>query len=198
LEPAVRSGRRRYRQRPNPDSVGVPFENFLKLEAESWKGARGTAILCDPRDAKFTRCLLKELAAAGHASVALPRLDGRAIAAQVLMYCGPTAYTAFDAEFAKYSPGALLVDKVTKQLFSMPGIEAIDSCSSETGLMGQLWSGRRSMVDLLIDVGPTRSVAFRLEAARELGYERLRDLRNRLRGWRWPAKSKKVAAAPQN
>jgi CelD/BcsL family acetyltransferase involved in cellulose biosynthesis len=181
------------------EGVEAAFECFLTLEAESWKGAGGTALLCDPRDARFSRRLLQDLAATGHASVALLRIDGRAIAAQVLMIAGATAYTwktAFDADFAKYSPGALLVDKVTEQLFSDPGVEAIDSCSSETGFMGQLWSGRRSMVDLLIDVGPRRSLGFRLEAARELGIERLRNLRNRLRGWDWPASPKK-AAAPQ-
>jgi hypothetical protein len=178
-------------------AVAEAFETFLTLEAGSWKGARGTALLCNPVDAGFTRRLLQQLALQGHASVAELRCDGRPIAAQVLMYCGTTAYTwktAFDAEFAKFSPGALLVDKVTEELFAQPGIEAIDSCSVDTGFMGQLWSGRRTMVDLLIDVGPTRSFGFTQEAARLTGYERLRALRDRLREtwWRPP---KKVAAA---
>jgi hypothetical protein len=161
------------------------FETFLALEKASWKGAQGTALLSDSRDAAFVRKLLQRLAAGGDASVALLRLNGTAIAAQVLMYCGKTAYTwktAFDVNYAKYSPGTLLIDRITEELFVGPDIFAIHSCAAETSFMAQLWAGRRAMVDLLIDVGPARSLHYRIEAGRQLGYERLRDLRNRLRG----------------
>lgn len=95
------------------------------------------------------------------------------------MYCGPTAYTwkiAFDSEFAKYSAGRGLIDKLTEQLFTTTDVQAIDSCSAEGSFMAQLWTGRKTMVDAVIDVGSTRSLVFALEAARLYGYERLRDL----------------------
>ena len=167
-----------------PIEVNRAFEIFLALEKRSWKGAEGTALLCDPADASFVRRLVGDLAERGNASVALLRIEGSAIAAQVLMYCGATAYTwktAFDPEYAKYSPGALLVDKVTEQLFATPGIEAVDSCSVEGGFMGQLWEGRRKMVDLLLHVGDSTSLGFALEAARWRAYQRLRELRNLFR-----------------
>jgi CelD/BcsL family acetyltransferase involved in cellulose biosynthesis len=72
------------------DKVEDAFEAFLTLEAESWKGGRGTALLCREQDATFTRRLISSLAAAQSASVALLRVDGRPIAAQVLLYCGRT------------------------------------------------------------------------------------------------------------
>lgn len=181
-----------------PGGAREAFEAFLALEADSWKGARGTALLCDENDAAFVRRLVGGLAAQQNASVALLRIDGRAIAAQVLMYCGTMAYTwktAFNADYGKYSPGALLIDKVTEELFSAPGIDAIDSCSAEGSFMAQLWTGRRNMVDLLIDVGPGKSLGFTAEAARQFGYRQLRGLRDRLRaGWRerpraWPRPS---------
>jgi CelD/BcsL family acetyltransferase involved in cellulose biosynthesis len=181
-----------------PGAITQAFEAFLALEAASWKGAQGTALLCDGADAAFVRRLVGDLAQRQNASVALLRLDGRAIAAQVLMYCGPTAYTwktAFDAEYAKYSPGALLVDKITEELFAAPGIEAIDSCSVEGSFMAQLWAGRRTMVDLLVDVGATQSLGFTLEVGRQRGYHRLRELRNRLRAWSWLPQPKKVGMA---
>jgi hypothetical protein len=37
------------------------------------------------------------------------------------------------------------------------------------------------MVDMLFDIGPGKSLGYRIEAGRLLGYERLRKLRNRLR-----------------
>jgi CelD/BcsL family acetyltransferase involved in cellulose biosynthesis len=169
------------------------FETFLKLEAASWKGARGTALLCKSADAAFARLMIAALAERGNASVALLRVDRQAIAAQVLMYCGATAYTwktAFSHDYAKYSPGVLLIDKITDDLFSSAGIEAIDSCSYERSFMAQLWAGRRKMVDLLVDVGPGRSPTFLLEAIRQRGYGQLRRLRDGVRSWSTPANPK--------
>jgi CelD/BcsL family acetyltransferase involved in cellulose biosynthesis len=167
-----------------PGGVEQAFETFLALEQASWKGEEGTALLSDSRDAVFVRRLLGNLAAQGNASVALLRLDGEAIAAQVLMYCGATAYTwktAFNATFAKYSPGALLIDKITEELFSGPDIMAINSCAAEASYMAQLWAGRRATADMLIDVGSGNSFGFQLEAARQLGYQQLRNWRDRVR-----------------
>lgn len=164
--------------------AGAAFEQFLDLEKRSWKGAEGTAILCSDRDAAFTRRLIGDLAMVDNASVALLRLDGRAIAAQVVMYCGATAYTwktAFDAEFAKYSPGVLLIDKLTEQLFAATEVHAIDSCAAEGSFMGSLWSGRKNMTDVVVDVGSSRSLVFAMEAVRQLGYQKLRSIRDWLR-----------------
>jgi CelD/BcsL family acetyltransferase involved in cellulose biosynthesis len=182
----------------SPDAVREAFESFLALEAGSWKGTRGTALLCDEKDAGFVRRLIGGLAGQGNASVALLRVDGVAIAAQVLMYCGAMAYTwktAFNPDYAKYSPGALLIDKITEELFAAPGIDAIDSCSAEGSFMAQLWTGRRKMVDLLIDVGPGKSLDFMMETGRQRGYRQLRDLRNRLRAGIWAPHPKKAGLA---
>jgi CelD/BcsL family acetyltransferase involved in cellulose biosynthesis len=171
-----------------PAAVANSFESYLAMEAASWKGSRGTALLCDAEDAAFTRRLIADLAAGGNASVALLRVNGQAVAAQVLLYCGTTAYTwktAFDAEFSKFSPGALLVDKVTEQLFADGGVEAFESCSPEGGFMNQIWDGRRKTIDLLADVGAKKSLGFRAVMASERGYAQLRELRNRLRERSW-------------
>jgi Acetyltransferase (GNAT) domain len=181
-----------------PDAVRDAFEMFLALEAGSWKGSRGTALLCDEKDAGFVRRLVSGLAEQGNASVALLRVDGVAVAAQVLMYCGTMAYTwktAFNSDYAKYSPGALLIDKITEEIFAAPGIDAIDSCSAEGSFMAQLWTARRKMVDLLIDVGPGKSLGFTMEAGRQFGYRQLRDLRNRLRAGVWAPRPKKLSVA---
>lgn len=167
-----------------PGGAELAFETFLALEKASWKGDQGTALLSDSKDAAFVRRLLQGLAAEGNASVALLRVDGEAIAAQVLMYCGTTAYTwktAFSAKYSKYSPGALLIDRITDELFAGSDILAINSCAAEASFMAQLWAGRRTMVDLLLDVGPGKSLGYRIEAGRQLAYRRLRSLRDRFR-----------------
>lgn len=179
-----------------PDQVRDAFEVFLALESGSWKGARGTALLSIPEHAAFARRWIGDLARHGNASVALLRLGDRAIAAQVLLYCGRMAYTwktAFDPDYAKHSPGALLIDKLTEQLFAS-GVDAIESCSVEGSFMAQLWAGRRTRVDLLADVGAGKSLNFILAALGERGYAQLRDWRNRLRT-AFPQAKKAAAAA---
>jgi CelD/BcsL family acetyltransferase involved in cellulose biosynthesis len=179
-------------------AVQETFETYLTMEAASWKGSRGTALLCDEEDAIFARRLIFDLAAGGNASVALLRVDGRAVAAQVLLYCGTTAYTwktAFDVAFAKFSPGTLLVDKMTELLFAEGGIAAIESCSPEGGFMNQIWDGRRTSVDLLADVGAKKSLGFRAVVASERGYAQLRGLRNRLRDMSWSPQAWRKRAA---
>ena len=39
--------------------------------------------------------------------------------------------SAFDANYGKYSPGALLVDRITDQLFAGSGVQALNSCAVE-------------------------------------------------------------------
>ena len=128
-------------------------------------------------------------------SVALLRVDGEVIAAQVLMYCDTTAYTwktAFDAAYAKYSPGALLIDQITDELFAGPDIMEINSCAAEASFMGQLWAGRRAMVDMLLDIGPGKSLGYRMEASRRLSHQQLRNLRDRFRHRTSPAAPRKL------
>jgi len=171
------------------------FEVFLELELRSWKGQNGTALRSDDEDAAFTRRLIADLSAHHGASVALLRVDGKPIAAQVLLYSGSMAYTwktAFDAAFAKFSPGALLVDKVSDELLAS-GTTQIESCSSDGSFMENLWTGRRMTVDLLVDVGREKSIGFAAIAMAERGYLRLRELRGRLRAWNTLPKAKTVA-----
>jgi CelD/BcsL family acetyltransferase involved in cellulose biosynthesis len=180
------------------DGARGAFEVFLAMELRSWKGRNGTALLSHDEDAAFTRRFIAELAARDCASVALLRVDGRAIAAQVLLYGGTRAYTwktAFDADFAKFSPGALLVDKVSDDLFAS-GIETMESCSADGGFMEHLWAGRRITADLLVDVGVRPSLGFAAAALSERAYTFARTARNRLRALRPPAPPERKTPAP--
>jgi CelD/BcsL family acetyltransferase involved in cellulose biosynthesis len=178
------------------DEVRAALEVFLMMEAQSWKGANGTALLCDEDDVAFARRFIGDLAEHASASVALLRVDGKAIAAQVLLYSGTVAYTwktAFDAAFAKFSPGALLIDKMTDALFAS-GVAQIESCSAESSFMEQLWTGRRATVDLLVDLGARKSAAFMFAAAGEHAHAWAREKRNQLRGMSWPLPKRKNLA----
>jgi len=171
----------------SPDAARDALETFLTMEAASWKGVRGTALLCDPRDARFARRFIGGLAAQRCASVALLKIDGCPIAAQVLLYSGSVAYTwktTFDSAFGRFSPGALLVDRITEQLLAT-GYEAIESCARSGGFMDQIWAGRRACANLLVHLGERKSPGYIAAASSEWAYVQLRAIRNRLRSVVW-------------
>lgn len=178
-------------------AIADAIEVFLGLEAAGWKGEKGTALLSKPSDARFARRFLTNLATGRKASVALLRVDGEPIAAQVLLYEGDMAYTwktAYDQAYAKYSPGALLLDKITEELFSS-GIAGIESCSTEDGFMGRVWQGRRETLDLLADVGARPSLAFSVATLAASGRAEAKKVRDRLRTITWPSKPKSPSPA---
>ena len=182
------------------DAVRDVFEIFLKLESQSWKGQSGTALLSRESDAAFARRWIAALAAHGGASVALLCVEGKPIAAQVLLYSGTMAYTwktAFDAEFSKFSPGALLIDKTSDALFAS-GTETIESCSPAGSFMEHLWTGRRTTVDILVDVSARKSLPFILAAFGEHIYALARDLRDRARTVPWPLPKRKSLAVTRS
>jgi len=165
--------------------VAEAFETFLAMEAASWKGASGTALSSNAKDADFARRLIGNLAKTGNASVAMMRLNDRPIACQVLLYSGATAYTwktAFDSEFAAYSPGSVLVDRISEQLFASGEIDQIEACSPEGGFMTRLFTERRPTVDLLIKLGDKPSLTFALAAWVD-------SIRRQAKRWRDAARS---------
>lgn len=152
-----------YSNERDADAVARNFETFLAMEAASWKGKNGTAILSSEQDARFARQFISTLTAKDRASVAMLTLDGKPIAAQVLLYNDETAYTwkiSYDEEYARYSPGILLVASVTEELFNIDGIEAIESCSPDGSFMETMWTGRRPTLDVLVHLGRGPSWTF--------------------------------------
>ena len=173
-------------QHRDPATIAPALETFLLLEAASWKGGEGTALVNTPADAAFAHRMLVNLAKTGGAAIIELQLDGKPIASQVLLLCGPHAFTwkiAFDGAFAKYSPGAVLVDKLSETLLAGE-ITLIDSCALDTGFMGQLFSGRKTTIDLVLSATPNAGLGYRIAAAYRLGYKHLRHWRDRLRAWR--------------
>ena len=180
--------------------VAAALETFLAIELASWKGEQGTALLCDSKHARFVRRLIGDLAAKDLASVALLRVSGKPIAAQVMLHCGRLSYMwkpTHDRNYARYSPGALLCARVTDDLLQSGQATLIDSCSSPNSFMAQLWSGRRTMVDALLDIGPRNLLVFWIEIAHHRGYQLACLARDRFRAAVAKPKSQKVTGLAQ-
>ena len=84
---------------------------FLALEAAGWKGEAGSALASAPDTTALFTQALAGAAAAGRLERLALRLDGRAIAMLANFITPPGAYsfkTAFDEDYARFSPGMLL------------------------------------------------------------------------------------------
>lgn len=148
-------------------------ERFLELEARGWKGRAGSSLAADPA----TAALFHESLAGAARRDRLERLalvlDGRPIAMLATFLTPPGAFsykTAFDEDFARYSPGVLL-QREALDLIDSPDIEWIDSCAApDHAMIDHIWRERRRMARHSIAVGgPLRRQLFSLLSRRETG-----------------------------
>ena len=144
---------------------------FLALEAAGWKGAAGSALASAPDTRALFEQSLAGAAAAGRLERLALRLDGRAIAMLVNFITPPGSYsfkTAFDEDYARFSPGMLL-QLENLALLERPDLHWADSCAAEGHpMIERLWRDKRRVVSRNIAIGgPLRRAAFRLLMAYE-------------------------------
>lgn len=153
------------------DGLAAWTAEFLSLEAAGWKGEAGSALASAPAtQALFTEALAGAAKAGRLERLAL-RLDGRAIAMLANFITPPGAFsfkTAFDEDYARFSPGMLL-QLENLDLLERPEIEWADSCAAEGHpMIERLWRGHRHMVSRNIAIGgPARRALFRVLMAWE-------------------------------
>jgi CelD/BcsL family acetyltransferase involved in cellulose biosynthesis len=153
------------------DGLAAWAEEFLALEAAGWKGAQRSALASAAETRTFFAETLAGAAAAGRLERLALRLNGRAIAMLANFITAPGAYsfkTAFDEDYARFSPGMLL-QLENLALLERPGIQWADSCAVEGHpMIERLWRDKRRMVSRNIAIGgPLRRTAFRLLKAYE-------------------------------
>ncbi len=144
---------------------------FLALEAAGWKGEAGSALASVPDTRALFIEALAGAAKAGRLERLALRLDGRAIAMLVNFITAPGAFsfkTAFDEDYARFSPGMLL-QLENLALLERPDVEWADSCAAEGHpMIERLWRDKRRMVSRNIAIGgPARRALFRLLMAWE-------------------------------
>lgn len=172
------------------EDVRNGLEAFLTLEASGWKGRQRTAMAVDRFRAAFAREAVNRLAERDMCRVHALTLDGEPIASLIVFVEGGVAYTwktAYDEDFAEWSPGTLLMIEVTKQHLEDPNIEATDSCAvPDHPVMSRLWTERRQMGTLVIGMTPNTDRSVRQAASQLHLYRETRNmarlLRNRIKG----------------
>jgi hypothetical protein len=147
------------------------FDELCALEAQGWKGQRGSAIASD---SKLVLCLeeaLDRLALGRQLRFWSISLDGQAIATMFAIVSGDRAWLgkiAYDEAFAKYSPGVLQILDATESLFAEGGITLVDSCAiPDHPMIDNIWRDRLAMADVLIGTPAMPMARFRAMAAAE-------------------------------
>ncbi|WP_379922049.1 GNAT family N-acetyltransferase [Erythrobacter sp. R86502] len=152
-------------------SLAAWTAEFLALEAAGWKGAAGSALASAPDTYTLFVQALAGAAAEGRLERLALRLNGRAIAMLVNFVTPPGVYsfkTAFDENYARFSPGMLL-QLENLSLLDRSDVQWADSCAAEGHpMIERLWRDKRRMVSRNIAIGGLlRRTAFRLLMAYE-------------------------------
>jgi CelD/BcsL family acetyltransferase involved in cellulose biosynthesis len=150
----------------NDGSMGLDtwIAEFLALEKSGWKGANGSALDCADSTRALFRGALQGAAQAGKLELLTLRLDGRAIAMLANFLNPPGAFsfkTAFDENYARFSPG-VLIQIENLALLERDGIDWCDSCAAQDHpMIDSLWAGRRAIGRYSVAIGGTaRRTAF--------------------------------------
>jgi CelD/BcsL family acetyltransferase involved in cellulose biosynthesis len=172
-----------------PAEIDTALKDFLVIEASGWKGLAGTAAVNDPAVHDFVRGAVACLAADGHARVDRMFLNGRAIAATVMLRAGDTAWLwkiAYSEGLGRYSPGVQLAVQVTEQVLAEPSIARVDSCAvAGHPMIDHIWRERLALCDRLIALRPgvlPFALACKAERVARATVAAARTLRDRVRG----------------
>ncbi len=154
------------------------LEAFLTLEAEGWKGRRGTALGQSAALGRFTRSMALMLAREDRIRIDAIKLDGLPIAMGLVLRSGSNAYfwkTAFDERFARFSPGAHLADAIGRHQAEDAELALTDSCAIPGhAMIDRLWPERMTVADVFVGPAPELSAMARATLAIERRRRHLR------------------------
>ena len=140
------------------DDANLPewISEFLALERAGWKGSNGSALDCSPQTRSLFSEALNGAATSGKLERLELRLDGKPLAMLVNFLCAPGSFsfkTAFDEDYARFSPGVLLqIENLA--LLSRRDVDWCDSCAAEGHpMIDSLWTGRRAIGRYSVAIG---------------------------------------------
>ena len=145
----------------------APFTKaFLKLEVESWKGKRGTAIGNSPQATKALEAGLDAMHRAGRLKFWQINFNGEAVASLFALTDDGEATLGKIAHanaYAKYSPGVLIILDATAALFADKTIIRADSNAIPGHpMIDRIWRDRIECIDVLLAGPSTPTAAFQI------------------------------------
>ncbi len=111
------------------DSIEARMQDFLKVDAASWRGRAGSAIDSDPSVLSFYREAIQRLAKLGWLEWHFMEVDSRVVAAQLAVKMGRRLIIkriSYDDSYASYAPGNILFEHTVKRAFASDDVDEID------------------------------------------------------------------------
>lgn len=174
-------GRVSFRRWQSDDVVDRWIAAFLDLEARGWKGRAGSALASHGDTEAWFRAIVTGAAAAGKLDMRVLALNDRPLAMLVNFLCPPGGFsfkTAFDEDYARFSPGVLL-QQANLDILDDPRIDWVDSCAAPGHpMIDSVWRERRHLVWINV---PLARGADRLRFRALTGAEKI------WRRWKQPA-----------
>jgi hypothetical protein len=134
------------------------IEEFLSLEASSWKGKEGGAFACSEEHRNYFVTIAKEAFSRGRLMMSAMRLEGKPVAQKFSLLAGCASFAlkiSYDESYAYFSPGMLLEVENIGSLHRRPDIEWMDSCAAPIHFINRIWPDRRKIQTLLVSTGGT-------------------------------------------
>ncbi|QIG47273.1 GNAT family N-acetyltransferase [Nordella sp. HKS 07] len=155
------------------DPVDPWVDALIALEAKGWKGQRGTALAADSVMATAFREAVHLLSAEGSLRFWKIALDGKPVAMMSGIVQGAQGWLgkiAYDQDFARYSPGVMLILEATERLLDKERLALVDSCAIPGHpMISNIWRDRIALCDVMIRGPELSSAAFRLLVEAEKG-----------------------------
>ncbi len=147
------------------------IEQFLTLEAAGWKGEAGSALKDNAASYGFFADTMYACAHEGKLERLALRLNGKPIAMLANLISSPGSFsfkTAFDEDYARFSPG-LLLQIENLDILERRDIAWSDSCAVEGhSMIERIWREKRSFVSRNVAIGGSLR---RLTARALMAYE---------------------------
>jgi CelD/BcsL family acetyltransferase involved in cellulose biosynthesis len=135
------------------DDDGASVAEFLRLEAEGWKGEAGTAMACDERHAEFFRAVCAWLGREDRLRIRSLESPDRVAAISCDFVAGDVVFgfkSAFDEKLSNYSPGIILQVDNLLAVNAAGRRRLFDSCGDpDNKTLNSFWPDRRALWSLV-------------------------------------------------
>jgi CelD/BcsL family acetyltransferase involved in cellulose biosynthesis len=139
------------------DDVQGWIDEFLRVEASGWKGARGSALNCSEANRRFITEAFTSAFSRDQLIMVGIDVDGRAIARYSGFIAGEGSFafkTAYDEEFRRFAPGLLAELDMIRAIHALPGVRWMDSITGPANsTINRLWRHRMVVQRLAVGLG---------------------------------------------
>ncbi len=140
------------------DDLDRWIDEFLHIEASGWKGSDGTALAHSESGCRYFRETVTAAFGLGRLLMLGINFNGRPVARRCAFVAGEGSFafkTAYDEEFADFSPGAMLEMDSIRQLHALSGVRWMDSCAAPDNLLINRLSNDRKTIQSVVVGGGT-------------------------------------------